>query len=304
MDQPHMIRLFCAAALFLMAVLAGAQGQAALLAAEIQSVEQKLGNASLSAAERKGALLAMARLFELSGNIEGAAKAWAEAARAAGADYAALLRSAYCLTALGEFEAADASALAALRGNRDLEASARCLHGYIEALRTGNTAPLRELLGDAACRERYPGIYYGLWRIAGDADARAALLRDFPQSPEALIARDTVNPAPTAFWLLLGAQAVAGAAPAPAAPVQNSPIDGEEATPVGGPLLLQTGLFSREENAKAASERLRSSGFTPLITRRGVNGREYWAVGVAPGQDYNATLLRLKDRGFDAFPVF
>ncbi|MDR2182467.1 MAG: SPOR domain-containing protein [Treponema sp.] len=299
-----MRRLFCAAFL-LITFLAGAQEQAALLSAEINSIEQKLGNPSLPAAERKGALLAMARLFELSGNIEGAAKAWAEAARAAGADYAALLRGAYCLAALGEFEAADASALAALRGNRSLEPGARCLHGYIEALRTGNTAPLRQLLNDAACRERYPGIYYGLWRIAGDAEARAALLRDFPQSPEALIARDTVEPAPTAFWLLLGAQAAGGdAVPAPPAPVREVPAQNEEATPAGGPLLLQTGLFSREENAKAASERLRASGFTPLMTRRSVNGREYWAVGAAPGEDYNATLLRLKDRGFDAFPVF
>ncbi|MDR1389486.1 MAG: SPOR domain-containing protein [Treponema sp.] len=292
-----MKRLFVITGLFFILSAADAQDTSILLAAEIQSVEKALSNPSLSAQERKNALITMARLFELSGNIEGAAGAWLEAS--AGNDHAALLRAAYCLAALGEFDEADKTALGALNGK--LEKDARCLHGYIEALKNGNTGPLRQLLTDAAYREFHPRIYYGLWRITGDEAAKTALLRDFPQSPEALVAAESVNPAPTALWLLQGGSMTIEPPAAPQSP--PAPIIVESA-PAGGPVLLQTGLFSSETNARAAAERLRGSGFAPLITRRTVNGREYWAVGVTPGRDPNATLLGLKDSGFDAFPVY
>jgi cell division septation protein DedD len=68
--------------------------------------------------------------------------------------------------------------------------------------------------------------------------------------------------------------------------------------------MLQTGLFGREENARTMAERLRKAGFTPVIVRKTVNGGEHWAVGVAPGADPSRTILLLKDRGFESFPVY
>jgi cell division septation protein DedD len=68
--------------------------------------------------------------------------------------------------------------------------------------------------------------------------------------------------------------------------------------------MLQTGLFSREENAQALAGRLREAGFGVTITRRTVNGTGYWAVGVPPGPDHNRMILLLKDAGFEAFPVY
>jgi hypothetical protein len=67
---------------------------------------------------------------------------------------------------------------------------------------------------------------------------------------------------------------------------------------------LQTGLFSREENAHAAVARLAAKGFAAEAGRKTVNGVEYWAVSVAPGEDPNRTIMRLKDAGFESFPVF
>jgi hypothetical protein len=52
------------------------------------------------------------------------------------------------------------------------------------------------------------------------------------------------------------------------------------------------------------AERLRRGGFTPLVTRRRVNGTEYWAVGVSPGENMNDTILALKNAGFESFPVY
>jgi cell division septation protein DedD len=68
--------------------------------------------------------------------------------------------------------------------------------------------------------------------------------------------------------------------------------------------MLQTGLFSREENARALAERLRVAGFSPVITKKTVDRKEHWAVGVVPGPDPSRTILLLKDKGFESFPVY
>jgi hypothetical protein len=66
---------------------------------------------------------------------------------------------------------------------------------------------------------------------------------------------------------------------------------------------LQTGVFSREANARTQAENLRKAGFTASITRKMVNGTEHWAVTVPAGQDTNRTIQELKRAGFDSFPV-
>ncbi|MDR1900255.1 MAG: SPOR domain-containing protein [Treponema sp.] len=92
------------------------------------------------------------------------------------------------------------------------------------------------------------------------------------------------------------------AAAAPAGPAASPPASAPEA---GKPaVLLQTGLFGREANAGAMAERLRNAGFAPSVGRRAVNGTDYWAVTVEPGQDMQGTVLRLKDAGFESFPVY
>jgi cell division septation protein DedD len=67
--------------------------------------------------------------------------------------------------------------------------------------------------------------------------------------------------------------------------------------------LLQTGLFSQEENAKKMADRLAKAGFRYEISHRNVNGTDYWAVYVRPGYDINQTILELKNAGFESFLV-
>jgi cell division septation protein DedD len=69
-------------------------------------------------------------------------------------------------------------------------------------------------------------------------------------------------------------------------------------------VVLQTGLFGREENARVMADRLKKAGFTPVVSRRTVNGVSYFAVSVNASGDVNAVILRLKDSGFEAFPVY
>ncbi|MDR2663196.1 MAG: SPOR domain-containing protein [Treponema sp.] len=299
----------------------------------MEGLEKKLSGSKLSSGERKTALVRRARLLELSGNFESAAAAWKEAALAG--DTGALLREARCFAAVGEFEKAQEE----LRtGSRD-SPEARLLFSQLEALRTGRTGALGTLLTDPEFSSYKPGIYYSIWKISGDLSARNRLIGEFPQSPEARIAKDAglggnaavnggsatgalpVGAAPSALWLLMGvrpqSELSGGSAPVAASPqtasAQTTPVVPPPAQAVpasrgpvvsGGPSILQTGLFGREENARTMAERLREAGFTPVIVRKTVNGREHWAVGVAPGADSSRTMLLLKDRGFESFPVY
>jgi cell division septation protein DedD len=89
-------------------------------------------------------------------------------------------------------------------------------------------------------------------------------------------------------------------APAPAAAVSAPSAAASQAVSA---VVLQTGLFSKEANARAQSEALRKAGFTASLTRKLVNGAEYWAVTVPPGQDQRKPTADLKKAGFDSFPV-
>ena len=66
---------------------------------------------------------------------------------------------------------------------------------------------------------------------------------------------------------------------------------------------LQTGLFSSEENAKAFTEQLGKAGFESRIFPRQLNGKDSWAVCVPYVNDMNAAIKKLKDAGFESFPV-
>ncbi|MDR2071990.1 MAG: SPOR domain-containing protein, partial [Spirochaetaceae bacterium] len=182
------------------------QANPVLLGTELQLVDRKLRTPGISPAERKQALVKMARLFELSGNAEGAAEAWNQAARAipGTVDQGALLRRAVFLAAMGEFEKAGTEVIPVLASpDPTLAVWARFLYAQCESLRTGETGTLRVLLADPALTEYKPAVYYSIWRISGDAAARNRLTAEFPQSPEARMALDNaaVSAAPTALWL-------------------------------------------------------------------------------------------------------
>jgi hypothetical protein len=312
-DRFQKAAVFFPVVLFAASSLYG-QVSSVLFSTELQSIEKKLAS-PLSSAEKNRALRDMARLMELSGNIEAAARTWNEAARAL-SDYDALAKSAACLAAIGEFDAA----LGVLKPVLQASASgllpaaepglrARYLAAQIEAFRSGESSALSSLLPDAAFSVYKPAIYYGIWKISGDEASRNRLLSEFPQSPEALALKDgsDVVSAPTALWLL--GFPSSGIPPGQSAGVPEQrlpaePVVSPAAENPGGPVMLQAGLFGREENAQALAGRLRNAGFAPVISTKTVNGTAYWAVGVPPGKDHNATVLLLKDAGFEAFPVY
>ena len=308
---------------------------------EILNLEQKLANPAIPANERYDALIRLARLKQLSGNISGAAANWLDAAAINPNDDNALVAGAYCLTAIGEWERAYAAIqpLIASSGRSPAVLQAFYLDAYLKTMFYSNASPLAALAGDPGFAYLRPTVYYTLWQVltrnpnisgAGSADSwKARLIAEYPQSPEALIAgsgNPSVSAVQSPMWLLFPGAPVPGAAPArpPASaqvtpnPSPSPPIRPTEPAwpsapqPVPAPPpqvnapsagLLQTGVFSSETNARNQAEALRKAGFTATISRKTVNGAERWAVTVPAGQNTNKTIQDLKKAGFDSFPV-
>jgi tetratricopeptide (TPR) repeat protein len=292
------------------------------LGTEIQNLEQSLSVPNITPAERQEALLRLARLRQLSGDIEGAAKNWLEAAAAQTGSQSgqALVSAAYCLAAMGEWERA-AAALAPLLADgqgRPL-LHARYLEACIAAWKTGDSSVLGGLAVNPDFAELRPSIYYTLWKTLAAEPWKTRLLAEYPNSPEGRIAASegsggAINAAPSPMWLLLPGRGgfTLNAPAAPPAPVQEPPPAKAAVSPPAPPAAsggaaagktLQTGLFKSEANARAQAEQLKKAGFSPAVTSRTVNGVEHWTVTVPAGTDSSRTMRELKTAGFDSFPA-
>ena len=202
---------------------------------EIITLEQRLANPGISASDRYEALVRLARLRQLSGNLSAAASNWLDAAAVNPGDDSALVAGAYCLTAIGEWErAAQVIQPLIVSGRRGPAAlQAYYLDAYIKTRYYENASPLAALAADPEFAYLRPMVYYTLWQIlamspnisgAGSADSwKARLIAEFPNSPEALIAGSggaSVSAVQSPLWMLFpGAPGSGKAAPVrPSAP--------------------------------------------------------------------------------------
>jgi tetratricopeptide (TPR) repeat protein len=313
-------KLFCVLFIILfMGVFAQLGAQSVYLAPEIERLERLAGNPT----QRQEALYQLARLYQLSGNREKAFETWNTAINAQSGmrDDNAWLEAIKLLISMGEYERAGAELRALISSARDgsILESALYLNAQIEVFGNGNPNALSALADNPGYVGVLSRIYYTLWKASDDAAWKNRLLGSYPRSPEAEIARDGngVIAAITPQWLFFAprdslgqvAPAVAAGQEAPLAAtlptptVAAAPTPPATSTPADNSVMLQTGLFSREDNAKALAQRLINAGFNSVITTRRVNGVEYWAVNVPAGQNVNRTIAELKSAGFDSFPV-
>jgi len=294
------------------------------LETEIQNLEKAAVKQGVSPSDRHDSLVRLARLRQLSGDIEGAAKNWLEAVTAIPGqiDDDALLACAYCLAAMGELD----RARTALEPLLAKSARARFLNTGIYTISTGNTSALAAIADNPEYSSLKNEIFFLLWRTlrANGGDILAAekwkqrLVAEFPQSPEGRLAAggaSTViktNP----FWLFIGgldslpilASETTGrpvtTAPSPQITATAQPaVSSPQGTGVSPTVRLQTGLFSRQNNAQTQAASLRQAGFSSLVEQRIVNNSEMWAVIVSSETEANAAIRALRDAGFEAFPI-
>ncbi|MCL2210648.1 MAG: SPOR domain-containing protein [Treponema sp.] len=308
------------------------------LEAEIKNLETAAVGKDIPPAGRHDTLVRLARLRQLSGNIEGAARSWFEAAGAipGRVDDDALLSCAYCLAAMGEWERA-ATALEPLLAKY---ARARFLNTSIKAIKTGDLSELAALADNAEYSQLKHEILFILWKLSDGARAaltteesspfqlgggaqmwRQRLIAEFPLTTEGrLAAAETSSSIAirlSAFWLFAGGldSLPLAAAPAPgnipsaaqpASVTKTPPVEQPKITPapaLAASIRFQTGVFGRESNAQAQITNLQKAGFTAAIEQRNVNGNQMWAVTVPAGADQTKTAAALRSAGFDSFLI-
>ena len=290
--------------IFFLGLINSLGAQIYLLVPEIERLERL----TQDPAYRHGALVQLARLHQLSGDRERALQSWISAAYAdpRTRDDWALLEAAKLMISIGEYDRAGAELRTILLGSNDqrTQEAASLLFAQLEAFRNRNTSALSYLLDFPIYSELQSRILYTLWRITEDTSWRTRLLNSYPQSPEAEIARDSIIAAYTPQWLLFPPRENLSSTPVQVLPAPQSALTTQERL---GPNLqspiLQTGLFSREDNARAMAEKVANAGFQPQIIIRNVGVNEYWAVIVVPGSDINQSIRDLRNAGIESFPI-
>jgi hypothetical protein len=274
------------------------------MSVEMQSVEKIIARRDSAPNERYEAFARLARLRQLSGDIEGAARNWLEAATAVPdkIDDGALLACAYCLAAMGEWDRASA-ALAPLLLTVP---RAMFLELVINARKTGDASALAGIADKPEFSQLKSEIFFMLWKLSDSAETwKRRLIAEFPESPEARLAADEsqskviVKASP--FWLFLNSFSTAEPeAFFPA--LESQPASPQNLEPAA--VRLQTGLFRQRANAQAQAEKLKKAGFSPSLEQRSANGNEAWAVTVPAGRDVSRSIKDLRDAGFDgSFPI-
>ena len=279
-------------------------GETATLAAEVSRLE-KLSLNGTDTKVRYEAYLALARLYQLSGNSEAVLKSLDAALVVLPGGSQALLEKGRQLISMGEYDKAAEAVAALLTGDRekDVLLEARYLIAMLEAFRSGNIRLLSALAEEGDFKEFRSVIYYALWMLGEDISWKTRLAREFPKSPEAAIAGKPSIATQTPLWLLFpGRDSIRLTEPLATAVATTGVTTGAVADTAAG-AILQVGLFSREDNARDVAARLQQAGFAPSLQQRLVSGSNFWAVVVSGGRDAGAVAKKLKDAGFESFPV-
>ncbi|HTX71404.1 MAG TPA: SPOR domain-containing protein [Rectinemataceae bacterium] len=266
-----------------------------------------------------------------------------EAALASDGGAPLLLRAARCELAAGETDTARDMASAVLIASRDPTTAAQArLVGAWALFLAGRVseaaalaADLITALSDASLRREAEFLAWTAESGPAKTAAARRLTQEFPESPEAHIASGDLSPPPFPYWYfgsirptdlkpvapIPSAPPAATPAPAaaPAAPPAAPPAAtassvstgssaganaGTEAT-AGAVSRLQVGYFSVESNARSLAAELSAKGFKSGVEVRspGAGASTRWVVYVESGKDPDATRLKLKDAGYESYPM-
>jgi cell division septation protein DedD len=312
------------------------------LETEIQNIEREAGRQDISAQERHDALVRLARLRQLSGDIEGAARNWLEASAAipGTVDDDALLSCAYCLAAMGEWDRA-AAVLAPLLSKLP---RARFLNISINAIKIGNVSGLSAIADSGEYSGMKSEIYFMLWKTSGAQTAetwRRRLAAEFPQTPEGRLAAGTASTVivkPSPFLLFLGGldslplmeneQPVSH----PLSPPVERPVSATSSSPA--PVTTVPPAVSQQPTSQSATQipvtqtpTVQTPAAQTARLQTGIYSRhdyaqaqmtrlrqagfspsieqrgEMWAVTVPAGADQSRSIRELREAGFDSFPI-
>lgn len=165
-----------------------------------------------------------------------------------------------------------------------------------------------------AFAEYHPALLFTLWWADADENAKRRLLQEFPNSIEAKTVRGESAVAPSVFWYFMpkterafqplsgiGSTNMPDAQPAGGVPLQKNTRQNEQ---VRQPAYYQLGFYRTKSYADNLAAELRKKHFIPIIKEEmRPSGTLYFAVLVEENRDGDIGL-RLRDAGYEAFPVF
>lgn len=288
-------------------------------------------------ADRHRLLLDMADLEEQLGLIDKAQIHYQSAAFTTGQrrDYHALYKSVLLLIDLGDYEQALLQARQVSAGSEEgaLSVKARLQHARIYQLQNRNAAALE--IADEIFQQKgsfSADALYLMWSVyansnlsgGGDSEKAESLVKElkarFPDSPEYKLASGKIRSTPTvesAFGLRSptdvgepfeepeaeGEQPPQGDTnTSPQVPEEKSEEDGPEAKSRA----IQTGSFQDADNAAYMQRELEKLGFNAMVVQADVNGKRYYKVlvPIAFGESEQEIVLKLKEKGFEGYPVY
>ena len=186
-----------------------------------------------------------------------------------------------------------------------------------------------------AFSEYHPALLFTLWWVNGDEDAKQRLLKEYPAGMEAAAVNGTVTVQPSTFWYLMPRSGLAQEPAAGSTASKTSTVSktgtSSEATKTSGqssaaskteaastqssktaagsetqakPSYYQLGFYKTKKYAEALAADLQKKHFTPIIKEETrPSGTVYFAVLVKENAAGDMGL-RLKDAGYEAFPIF
>lgn len=244
-----------------------------------------------------------------------------------------LLKAARCEIAAGDDQAARSLAVSVLNSAPDgaLAAQADLVEAWALFFsgRTAEANAAAQRILPSTSSQNRKECRFLVWISSepqAQAGAAALLVKEFPGSPEALMAAGEMPLPPLPHWYLgmslpLGPTSAAASPPAPeslpaASPnapsaAVASPSGASASSPANaaskGGIRLQVGYFAVESNARALNAELASKGFDSGIevkkTTPGSAEGTRWIVYVRGGVDPDATRIRLKDKGYESYPL-
>lgn len=266
--------------------------------------------------QRKILVSQRASMLELSGRYADAAVVWESAvAMIPGKpDSAALLSAAACRLASGDADGAAGlvTALSFSPADAETVALADIIAGWI-ALSRGDreraVASARRGVEAANGRVAMAALYLGCAATDDGAERSmfsAALSKRFPALPD--------DPVVSSLSLLMASlKTIATTSEMQAAPTAVAPTGATTAGPtaagataVGGEAAdparyYQIGAFKDQANAQVLAQKLEKLGLTAAYRLR--SRKDLYVVFVESGADAEATILKLKDAGYEAWPL-
>lgn len=156
---------------------------------------------------------------------------------------------------------------------------------------------LRSYVRDSQFSAFHPAILLTLWWIDNDITAKNTLEKLYPDNLETTAVKGNILIKPGTFWYLM---------PKTKKATESFYKEIRENTQVKHtiPTAYQIGFFKNEEYAKAQAVKLRQQGFTVEIKKeKRQSGTIYFAVFVLETQN-GQIGNKLKDAGYESFPVF